>query len=168
MEEARYVLPAWLEGRLTPERYRKWIGSLARSAADRAIGHRLLPGEYKSLVHKAVIASEGRCHYTGRQLAWEQLRVPGWRTKLRGWHRRGASDCPTLDHVNGTSGAPAFVLCSDATNVAKGYLSGREFRKLCKAVLVHEAGRKDPALAEELKRLLARVPMDGKGPDMSA
>lgn len=140
-ELAKYPLPVFLEGRITPAVYLKWLDNRAGSLFKRdkkrqkpyiSAGSKVV---YKEKIHKAIMDSGEFDPYTGEPLAWELIGT--WDTshdQPEGYERKFAL-LPTIDHI--TPAALEFEICSWQINKAKSDLDPAEFVALCKSVVNH-------------------------------
>ena len=132
-----YLPPTFLNGRVTPSDYRKWLQRQAvqHRKRDKPRGNKKTIADYKKAIHKAVMKSNGLDPYTREQLVWEL--AGKWRNedaKKGGLkYKRKFALCPSVDHVS--YGKPNFKICAWRTNDAKGDLSITEFRDLCRKVV---------------------------------
>lgn len=135
-------LPAFLEGRLLPSVYERW---LARKAAahvkrDRKRGYQGVTGAvYRATIHEAVVRSEGRDVYTGEGLAWHLISKYNNDESESGRHqyKAGFAMLPTVDHIDSSLSSSGFCICAWRTNDAKNDLSHQAFIDLCLKVLQH-------------------------------
>lgn len=135
-------LPTFLEGRLHPLVYERW---LARKAAvhvkrDRKRGYQGVTGAaYRATIHEAVVRSEGRDVYTGEELAWHLISQYNNDESERGRHQYKADFAllPTVDHIDSSFSSSGFCICAWRTNDAKNDLSHQAFIDLCIKVLQH-------------------------------
>lgn len=141
-----YEFPACLDGRVAPEVYRKWLQrkAAAHVKRDRQRGNLAATiALYKQAIHQAVIASQGRDHYTGEELDWRLLsNYDNEKSKALGRvYKKQLAALPTLDHIGDGLGAADFVISSWRTNDAKHDLTLPEFLSLCHSVLTHHGFR---------------------------
>ena len=136
-------LPAFLEGRLRPSVYERW---LARKAAahvkrDRKRGYQGVTGAvYRATIREAVVRSEGRDVYTGEELAWHlisQYNNDDESESGRHQYKAGFAMLPTVDHIDSSLSNSGFCICAWRTNDAKNDLSHQAFIDLCLKVLQH-------------------------------
>lgn len=135
-------LPAFLEGRLLPSVYERW---LARKAAahvkrDRKRGYQGVTGAvYRATIHEPVVCSEGRDVYTGEGLAWHLISKYSNDESESGRHqyKAGFAMLPTVDHIDSSLSNSGFCICAWRTNDAKNDLSHQAFIDLCLKVLQH-------------------------------
>jgi hypothetical protein len=146
MAERRHLLPSFLEGRVDPDVYERW---LQRKAAAHVRRDRLreLSGvsgaAYRDAIHTAVILSNGLDAYTGEALDWQSIGKYNNQDSTLGRHGYKAEFAllPTVDHVEASAAAATFKICSWRTNDAKCDLPIETFRKVCKLVLEHAGYR---------------------------
>lgn len=139
-------LPPFLEGKVAPGDYAKWLGRKAAAHArrDQERFDRWKSGaSYRDLIHAAVIASEGKDAYTGEDLDWSLISKYDNDESKRGRHMYKASFAllPTVDHVESDNSNPQFCICAWRTNDAKHDLSAQAFLALCERVLTHHGFR---------------------------
>jgi hypothetical protein len=140
MPSKRHALPQFLNGRVDPLVYERW---LARKAAahlkrDRKRGYEGISGsQYRDQIHQAVLESEGQDSYTGEELDWTLLSKYNNEKSIEGRHtyKAGFALLPTVDHVESARMNFGFRICGWRTNDAKHDLSHHEFIELCKLVL---------------------------------
>lgn len=136
----KYRLPKFLEGKITPEQYEKWLHrkAVAHARRDRNRGNSTAKNEeYKIAIHKAVNQSEGKDAYTGEELAWSLLSKYNNADSKKGGkqYKRRFALLPSVDHLDDGTSKPDFKICSWRTNDAKSDLSYEEFLDLCKKVM---------------------------------
>ena len=136
--------PSFLEGVLTYEEYRRWLGGKAKS---HALGDRRRWSDsgvwpsvsgYNMAIHQAVLDSEGRDFYTGEELDWALLRPGVYDSRIRydSKTRRRFFLRPSVDHVDSEpTDEPDFVICASRTNSCKSDLSVAELREFCELFL---------------------------------
>jgi hypothetical protein len=138
----KYQLPDFLSTTLTQTSYEKWL--CGRAAAhvkrDKNRGNTIATNEaYKIAIHRAVIHSVGRDHYTGEHLDWSlvgQYSNAESKAKGRGYKATLAL-LPSVDHVGDGRGDADFKICAWRTNDAKNDLTHQEFVALCRRVVEH-------------------------------
>jgi len=64
----KHTMPPFLEGTITADAYERWLLRKARAHVkrDRGRGHKCTGAQYREAIHAAVILSEGKDAYTGR------------------------------------------------------------------------------------------------------
>jgi hypothetical protein len=142
MAERKRPPPAFLEGRVTADAYRRWLArkAVAHVRRDR---RRSFDGVtvavYLDAIHGAVVASVGRDCYTGEELDWHLISQYDNDKSKEGRHRykAGFALLPTVDHVEASSLSASFRICAWRTNDAKHDLSVDGFLTLCGKVLAH-------------------------------
>ena len=114
--------------------------------------------QYRLAIHAAVLASEGRDHWTGEPLDWEllgsddnndaaaangaQRNAHNTAHQAAPRHARTNVDkkqyalLPTIDHRTNTPEAD-FVICAWRTNEAKHGMTPEELLAFCRAVIAH-------------------------------
>jgi hypothetical protein len=137
-----FALPPFLEGRVLPEAYTRWLHRKAAAHVKRdrkRSPHAIMGSHYRRLIHQAVRSSGGTDFYTGEPLAWEKLST--YRNEdskaQRSAYKAGFALLPTVDHVLLDDGRYEFVICGWRTNDAKNDLCRAEFVKLCRKVVDH-------------------------------
>lgn len=134
----KYQLPHFLRKKgINRETYKKWLERKARSLFLRDKKYFEKRGEifkwklqdYKEAIHKAVCESNGKCFYTGEDLAWEQILKFDGKQKIH--------NLPTIDHLNGKKidNKLNFVITSWKVNDMKNDLSLEEFIELCEKII---------------------------------
>ncbi|MGB7404781.1 MAG: hypothetical protein WA906_03760 [Pacificimonas sp.] len=148
MTEA-FALPDWVAAQgVEAEDYALWLRRQATNIRNRnkkswPEGAQIPARDaYMRKIHKEVVASHGRCHYSGQGIDWALVatRQPGVGGRKA---RRKCRAAPSIDHVNGP-GNLDLKLCRDDVNVAKGYLTPADFVALCHAVVGTAAGLSGP------------------------
>lgn len=137
-----YELPPFLEGKVTLEKYRKWLKrkAVAHAARDRKRGNKTVVGEqYRKAIHEAIKASKGIDAYTGKPLDWTLIGTYDNETAKveKRKYREKYMMLPTVDHVDDGLGAPNFKICAQATNDCKSHLSHKELIQFCRDVIEH-------------------------------
>jgi hypothetical protein len=139
-----YPLPSYLAGRVTAKLYNRWLEAKALWLFTRDRERRKSyvakssNALYKSLIHLAVVNSDGRDPYTGEKLAWELISTWTGRKKTLAERETGETFdrkymlLPTVDHCD--PDAPDFEIVSWGVNMCKNYLSPSEFVALCRLV----------------------------------
>ncbi|MFO0077268.1 MAG: hypothetical protein ACK531_13460, partial [Cyanobacteriota bacterium] len=93
--------------------------------------------QYRLAIHQAVLASEGRDHWTGEWLAWDLIGTYDTReADGNGEHKKQFAMLPTIDHRSNQP-EPDFVICAWRTNDAKHDMTPQELLAFCTAVLNH-------------------------------
>lgn len=138
----KHSMPKFLEGKVQPEAYEKWLGrkAMAHVKRDRQRGYSSATAAlYKEAIHAAVVLSEGCDAYTGEQLDWTLLSKYNNEESRAGRHgyKSGFALLPTVDHVNAGATEASFRICGWRTNDAKNDLSYEAFIELCQKVLAH-------------------------------
>ena len=139
-EKQVYKLPDFLAGRVTREKYVRWLHRKAAAHVKRdrvRLGAKIALSSYKQAIHDAVTMSYGSDWYTGEALDWEKISTYNNEDlKMnRSIYKAGLGLLPTVDHVLTEKGDYNFVICSWRTNDAKNDLSLKEFLALCGRVL---------------------------------
>lgn len=139
----KYLLPEFLEGRIKPDEYRKWLQRKAQAHVrrDRKRGNNMATyAEYKSAIHKAVTAGGEYDSQTGEPLNWSLIsKYDNKRSKAGGRkYKKSFALLPTVDHVGDGLGPAAFEICSWRTNDCKSDLTEQELIEFCKKVLKHK------------------------------
>ena len=140
MPRQDYRLPPFLEDRITPEDYRKWLFGKAKSHCnrDRKRGNSIATYKsYRECIHQAVERSEGKDEYTGKELDWKKISKYNNNDAARQGreYKRGFYDLPTVDHVGDGRGEADFKICSWQVNDAKHDQSLSEFIELCRSIV---------------------------------
>lgn len=93
--------------------------------------------QYRLAIHQAVLASEGRDHWTGEWLDWDLIGTYDTREAAgNGEHKKQFAMLPTIDHRSNRP-EPDFVICAWRTNDAKHDMTPQELLEFCTAVLNH-------------------------------
>ncbi|MEB3362495.1 MAG: hypothetical protein VKI42_10280 [Synechococcaceae cyanobacterium] len=126
---ARHIYPGWVQ--------RKAVTLCKR---DQKRGGSGTVQQYRLAIHQAVLASEGRDHWTGEWLDWELIGTydPKEAAADRGEHRKRFAMVPTLAHRSSDS-APDFVVCAWRTSDAKHDMTAEELLTFCTAVVNNSA-----------------------------
>jgi len=96
--------------------------------------------QYRLAIHGAVLASEGRDHWTGEPLDWELIGTY-YNTEAaagKGAHKKQYAMLPTIDHRTNKPEAD-FVICAWRTNDAKHDMTPEELLTFCRAVIAHSS-----------------------------
>jgi|SRR5205085_6297039 len=138
----KHSMPKFLEGKVQPEAYERWLGrkAMAHVKRDRKRGHTTATyALYKEAIHAAVVLSEGLDAYTGEELKWKLVSQYSNEESKAGRHgyKAGFALLPTVDHVSAGATEASFRICSWRTNDAKNDLSLKAFIELCQKVLTH-------------------------------
>jgi len=101
--------------------------------------------QYRLAIHQAVVASQGRDHWTGERLDWDLIGTYDTREAGgdQGEHKRQYAMLPTIDHRSNQPESD-FVICAWRTNDAKHDMSPHELLEFCKAVLNHSPNWGEP------------------------
>lgn len=89
--------------------------------------------QYRLAIHDAVLASEGRDHWTGEPLDWQLI---GTYDNRDAAEKKQFAMVPTIDHLT-CEPEPNFVICGWRTKDAKHDLSPEELLTFCRAVIAH-------------------------------
>ena len=135
-------LSTFLEGRLLPSVYERWLAQKAAAHVkrDRKRGYQGVTGAvYRATIHEPVVCSEGRDVYTGEGLAWHLISQYNNDESESGRHqyKAGFALLPTVDHIDSPLSTSGFCICAWRTNDAKNDLSHQAFIDLCIKVLQH-------------------------------
>ncbi|HWA69285.1 MAG TPA: hypothetical protein VG821_05570 [Rhizomicrobium sp.] len=119
-----YDLPPFLEGRVTAQKYRRWLHRKASAHARRDRKRVPAPIElalYKQRIHQAVCQSDGVDWYTGEALEWEKISTyDNAESKLnRSKYKAGLALLPTLDHQLGETGVMISLSAAGAPMTRK-------------------------------------------------
>ena len=138
----KYRLPDFLEGKVEPKKYERWVGGRARAhfKRDSKRGHQnLTVAKYRLLIHEAVVASQGRDFYTGEMLDWSLVGTYANAASKIGRHayKKTFGLLPSFDHEDAASTTAAFRICAWRTNDAKHDLTSEEFLALSRRVVEH-------------------------------
>lgn len=136
----KYLLPSFLESRLTPQAYSKWLARIAQAHArrDRKRWNREVTiADYKQAIHDAVVRSKGFDAYTGESLHWELIGAyDNSQSKAGGSsYKRKFDLLPTVDHVDPEGRSRDFEICGWRTNDCKHDLTIRELREFCRLIV---------------------------------
>jgi hypothetical protein len=144
-----YPLPSYLDGRLTVKLYNRWLDAKALWLFKRDKEHRKpyvaksSKALYKSLIHLAVVNSDGRDPYTGDKLSWELISTWPGSKKTPAEQERGETFdrkyalLPTIDHKD--PDVLDFEIVSWRINLCKNYMTPEEFIALCRKVIRHRS-----------------------------
>jgi hypothetical protein len=148
----RYVLPSFLEGICTPEKFRHWIDKKAKVLfqRDKKKGRSsALNGtkeSYKQTIYAAVIAA-GLCDpYTGEKMDWAIIGTwdPVGKNYDPGTFKKKYSLLPTVDHTNPDKDTLEFEICSWIVNSCKNDMNRDEFLAFCKKVAAYRSPGQSP------------------------
>jgi len=138
----KYALPKFLSATLSSAAYEKWLHrkAVAHVRRDRKRGNAAATNEaYKLAIHRAVVLSGGRDHYTDEILDWslcsKYSNVESHTHRRR--YKATLALLPTVDHVGDGLGEADFKVCAWRTNDAKSDLTHEEFVALCRMVVTH-------------------------------
>lgn len=94
--------------------------------------------QYRLAIHDAVLASEGRDHWTGEALDWHLIGTYDNRDSAAGTneHKKQFAMVPTIDHLTSTP-EPNFVICAWRTKDAKHDMTPDELLEFCRALIAH-------------------------------
>jgi len=135
-------LPPFLEGRVEPQVYERWLQRKAAAHAkrDQKRWKDWKSGaDYRDAIHKAVLDSGGKDAYTGEELDWNLISTYNNAASEAGRHtyKAGFALLPTVDHIHAANPNAEFCICAWRTNDAKNDLSHLSFIELCERVLRH-------------------------------
>jgi hypothetical protein len=140
MADRKRSLPQFLEGRVHPQEYERWLKRKAAShfKRDRKRNyHNITAAAYRDAIHQAVLQSKGRDFYTGEELDWSLLSQYDNHESESGKHayKAGFALLPTVDHLDSSLPNSGFCICAWRTNDSKHDLSYQAFIELCIKVL---------------------------------
>jgi hypothetical protein len=131
--------PAWIPDAAKPA-YPGWVQrrAVTLSKRDQKRGGSGNVQQYRLAIHAAVVASEGRDHWTGEDLDWVLIGTYDHRegTADQGEHKKQYAMLPTIDHRSNRP-EPDFVICAWRTKDAKHDMTPQELLAFCTAVLNH-------------------------------
>lgn len=139
LDLAKYPLPLFLEGRITPTVYYRWLHIKAATLLKRdkkrrkAYASGATDAVYKEIIHKAVTDGGQNDPYTGDALAWELISTWDSRRDHPEGYKRKFALLPTVDQI--TPNVLEFEICFWETNDCKADLSPLEFVEFCKRVV---------------------------------
>jgi hypothetical protein len=138
----KYQVPDFLSLAATQAGYEKWLRGRATAHVrrDKKRGNTTASNEvYRIAIHRAVIHSGGRDHYTGEQLDWSLLsQYRNEKSRAQGRRYKATfALLPSVDHVGDGLGEADFKICAWRTNDAKNDLTHDEFVALCRRVVAH-------------------------------
>jgi hypothetical protein len=142
----RYVRPFFLPNAVSEAAYVRWLRRkcTAHVRRDRKRAAHVITGEaYRGKMHDAVVASNGRDHYTGELLDWHLIGTYCNESSKAGRSEYKATMAllPTIDHVLLENGEWDVVVCAWRTNDAKNDLSHSEFIDLCRMMISQHESR---------------------------
>lgn len=96
--------------------------------------------QYRLAIHGAVVASQGRDHWSGELLDWELIGTYDNNEAAagKGEHKKKYAMLPTVDHRTNKPEAD-FVICAWRTNDAKHDMTPAELLTFCRAVIAHSS-----------------------------
>ena len=131
--------PDWIPG-TTKHIYPGWVQRKAVTLCkrDQKRGGNGNVQHYRLAIHQAVVASEGRDHWTGEWLAWDLIGTydPREAAVDKGEHRKQFAMLPTIAQRCAEPGAE-FVVCAWRTNDAKHDMTPEELLAFCTAIVHH-------------------------------
>jgi hypothetical protein len=139
----KYQIPDFVSSTtITQAIYQKWLHgrAVAHVRRDKRRGNTTANNEtYKIAIHRAVIHSGGRDHYTGEPLNWSLLgKYINAESKAQGRRYKATlAFLPSVDHVGDGLGEADFKIWGWRTNDAKNDLTHDEFVALCRLVVSH-------------------------------
>jgi len=124
---AKATYPGWVQ--------RKAVTLAKRDQKRGGVGN---VQHYRLAIHDAVLASQGRDHWTGEWLEWDLIGTYDNREAAtgKGEHKKRYAMLPTIDHRTNQP-EPDFVICAWRTNDAKHDMTPQELLQFCAAVLNH-------------------------------
>jgi hypothetical protein len=138
-ELVKYPLPGFLEGRITPAVYYRWLHIKAATLLERDKKRKkpyaltATKAVYKGKIHAAVTGGGQYDPYTGEPLAWELISTWDSRRDHPEGYKKKFALLPTVDHI--TPDVLEFEICSWVINDAKNDLDPAEFVELCRKVV---------------------------------
>lgn len=126
-EELRLAYPGWVQ--------RKAVTLCKRDQKRGGSGN---VQQYRLAIHQAVLASQGRDHWSGEWLAWHLIgtsETPD-AAGARPEQRRLSAMLPTIDHRTPVPEAD-FVICARRTKEARHDMTPDELLAFCRAVVEH-------------------------------
>jgi hypothetical protein len=141
MKPRKYLVPDFISA-VTQDIYEKWLHgrAVAHVRRDKNRGNTTASNEaYKIAIHRAVVHSGGRDHYTGEPLDWSLLcQYSNLESEAQGRRYKAKfALLPSVDHVGDGLGEADFKICGWRTNDAKNDLTHDEFVALCRSVVAH-------------------------------
>jgi len=138
--------PDWMP-HASKQTYPGWVQrkAVTLSKRDQKRGGSGNVQQYRLAIHQAVVASQGRDHWTGERLDWDLIGTYDTREAGgdQGEHKRQYAMLPTIDHHSNQPESD-FVICAWRTNDAKHDMSPHELLEFCKAVLNHSPNWGEP------------------------
>jgi hypothetical protein len=133
-DASKQIYPAWVQRK-----------AVTLSKRDQKRGGSGNVQQYRLAIHQAVVASQGRDHWTGERLDWNLIGTYDTREAGgdQGEHKKQYAMLPTIDHSSNQP-EPVFVICAWRTNDAKHDMSPHELLEFCKAVLNHSPNWGEP------------------------
>lgn len=138
----KYQVPSFLIDVVEQAAYESWLKgrAMAHVRRDRKRGNVAATIEaYKGAIHRAVVHSAGRDHYTGEKLNWTLIcKYSNMESQANGRHYKARfALLPSIDHVGDGLGEADFKICAWRTNDAKNDLTHEDFVTLCRLVVKH-------------------------------
>lgn len=135
-----YDLPPFLDGIVDRDTYVRWLRrkAAAHLERDRNRGNAVADGaSYRLGIHGAVLRSQGKDEYTGRELRWDLISQydNDKAAANRRQYKREFYDLPTVDHVGDGLGEADFAICSWQVNDAKHDQTLDEFVEMCRCIV---------------------------------
>jgi hypothetical protein len=133
-EASKHTYPGWVQRK-----------AVTLSKRDQKRGGSGNVQQYRLAIHQAVVASQGRDHWTGERLDWDLIGTYDTREAGgdQGEHKRQYALLPTIDHGSNQPESD-FVICAWRTNDAKHDMTPPELLEFCKAVLNHSPNWGEP------------------------
>jgi len=141
----KYEVPSFITNKEAVDNYKKWLDNAATRHYKRDYylhKQNVSRSQYKEVIHKAVIDSEGLDYYTGKKLDWSKINT--WNNadakKIRGY-KREFKNLPTVEHIfrENIEKNLEFAICGWAINDAKNDLTIEEFIELCNDVITYNS-----------------------------
>jgi len=162
----KYNLPDFLRGRISLEKYRRWLRGrgatlFARDRKKRRPYAMISNGGsfYSGLIHTAVCQGAAADPFTGRPLAWELISTKD--DFSNGPHdiafMKKFAQLPTVDHIDPMSKTLAFEICSFEINKCKASLDPEEFVAQCKKIVEYRGTSKTVERTSNVKRVTSNV-----------
>ena len=138
-DAAKGTYPGWVQ--------RKAVTLAKRDQKRGGVGN---VQQYRLAIHEAVLASEGRDHWTGEALAWELIGTYDNRDTAtgKGESKKRFAMLPTIDQRSNQA-EPDFVICAWRTNDAKHDMTPQELLQFCSAVIKHSPNWVGSGTADE-------------------
>lgn len=132
-------LPSFI---LDAKAYKKWLIGRARAHVKRDRARHIEQANettYRTAIHAAVLASQGRDCYTGEMLDWHLCGTYDNAESKLGRHAYKArfNLMPTVDHHEAAATVASFKICAWRTNDSKHDLTQEAFIELCRKVVAH-------------------------------